>query len=469
MSEFRVLIVEDDDDLREALCETLSLESIEVVEAASGPAALGVLERQAVTLVVSDIQMKPWSGLELLARIRAQRPDLPVVLMTAYGSVPQAVQAVREGAVDYLVKPVEAMDLIQLVNRFRDQAVGDEELLAVDPMSIQLKSLAGRVAASEVSVLLTGPSGSGKEAYARFIHRESSRRSGPFVAVNCAAIPDQMLEAELFGHEKGAFTGAVQARAGKFEAADGGTILLDEISEMDLALQSKLLRVLQEHQVERLGGNRTLQLDVRVIATTNRDLPAEVAAGRFREDLFYRLNVFPLQLPALASRPGDILPLAERLLTHYWRGMGPRPRFTQRARERLVSHAWPGNVRELENVVQRALVLAGSRADIEPEDLFFGMVAAPVSDQPATTTTSVAGEGATLSEQVADREGAMILAALRAEKGHRERTARRLGISPRTLRYKLSRLREAGLDIPGRAGPNFAGNGRTSENGQSTR
>jgi len=458
MSEFRVLLVEDDDALREALCDTLELEGFNVSAAEDGRAALDILEREWPSLVISDIQMPGWDGLELLRRIRQRHSGLPVMLMTAFGSVPQAVAAIREGAVDYLVKPVEADQLIDRVQRFRQQPEESGELVAEDPRSRTLADMARRVAAAEVSVLLTGPSGSGKEAYARYIHRHSGRADGPFVAVNCAAIPEQMIEAELFGHEKGAFTGADHARTGKFESADGGTLLLDEISELDVGLQAKLLRVLQEREVERLGGSRTIALDVRVIAATNRDLPAEVREGRFREDLFYRLNVFPIALPPLADRPGDIRPLAERAVERHHRGQGLCPRFTSDAMAALEAHAWPGNVRELDNVVQRALVLAGGREEIRAGDLFF--------EQPTTVAAGAAAHGEApggraLQRSMADREAEMILDTLRSEEGHRGRTAERLGISPRTLRYKLARLRDAGLSIPGEGGPKFA-TGRAS-------
>jgi two-component system response regulator FlrC len=450
MSEFRVLLVEDDEALRDALCETLELEDIAVTPAAGAREALELIGRKRPSLVISDIQMPECDGIELLRRIRVRHPALPVILMTAFGTVPQAVAAIREGAIDYLVKPVEADELIDRVGRFRDRC-DDEELIAEDPRSREVAGMARRVAEAEVNVLLSGPSGSGKEAYARYIHRRSNRRAGPFVAVNCAAIPEHMIEAELFGHEKGAFTGADRARAGKFEAADGGTLLLDEISELDIGLQAKLLRVLQERVVERLGGNRSIPLDLRVIACTNRNLADEVRAGRFREDLFYRLNVFPIVLPPLAERPGDIGPLAERALARHHRAKGVPPRLSSGALERLIAHDWPGNVRELDNVIQRALVLCGRRAEIRPDDLFFEHPLGGVQAQGP-------GEGGddSLQRSMADREAQVILETLRREGGHRGRTAERLGISPRTLRYKLSRLRKSGLCIPGEDGPNLA-------------
>src|SRR5699024_499313 len=415
MSDFRILLVEDDQPLREALQETLELEHFDVLTAVDGRAALEVLEHTAISLVISDIQMPGWDGLELLRRLRRQHSDLPVMLMTAFGSVPQAVSAVRAGAVDYLIKPIEADQLIERVQRFRGRPEDSAELVAHDPLSRSLADMARRVAAAEVSVLLSGPSGSGKEAYARYIHHHSGRGEGPFVAVNCAAIPETMIEAELFGHEKGAFTGADRARVGRFESANGGTLMLDEISELDIGLQAKLLRVLQEHEVERLGGSGSIKLDVRVIAATNRDLASEVRVGRFREDLFYRLNVFPLSLPALAERPGDIQPLAERALARHHRGRGVVPALTGEALAALEAHAWPGNVRELDNVIQRALVLAGGREEIRAGDLFFEHVTAAAG---GPTEDS----GGDLQRSVADRETEVILDTLRHEAGHRGRT-----------------------------------------------
>ncbi len=444
------MLVEDDEPLREALADTLELEGFQVTAVADGPGAMDALSDRPFGLVISDIQMKPWTGLELLDRLRQAYPQIPVVLMTAFGSVPQAVQAIRDGAMNYLVKPVESAELIALARRYAEKPETNVELVAEDPRSRTLVGLARRVAESEVTVLLTGPSGSGKEAYARYIHRHSPRFSRPFVAMNCAAIPESMLEAELFGHEKGAFTGAAKARTGKFEAAQGGTLLLDEISEMDPGLQAKLLRVLQERELQRLGSNDTIKLDVRVIATTNVDLKAAVADGRFREDLYYRLNVFPLELPRLTARPGDIRPLAERAVARHWRGRGRAPRFSAEAIQALESHAWPGNVRELDNVVQRALVLLGEGRDIGAGELFFEPASGEETAPPPPDTSH------TLEETVAERESSAIVAALQAEEGHRGNAARRLGISPRTLRYKLSRLREAGVSIPGEAGPKFA-------------
>ncbi len=290
--------------------------------------------------------------------------------MTAYGAIDQAVAAMRDGAVDYLVKPFEAEELERRVARFARPAPSvaarlGQEPIAEDPRSRALLELAARVAQSDVTVLLTGESGTGKEVYARFIHAHSKRNAGPFIAVNCAAIPDQMLEALLFGHEKGAFTGAQARSTGKFVQANGGTILLDEITEMDLSLQAKLLRVLQEREVEPLGASKPIALDVRVLATSNRDLEQTVRDGEFREDLYYRLSVFPLQIPPLRERPGDVVALARRFVA----ARGGANSLSDAALSRLVSYAWPGNVRELENAMQRALLLCDATGVIEPRHL----------------------------------------------------------------------------------------------------
>ncbi|OQX43595.1 MAG: sigma-54-dependent Fis family transcriptional regulator, partial [Candidatus Sedimenticola endophacoides] len=295
----------------------------------------------------------------------------------------------------------------------------------------------------DATVMIGGESGTGKEVFARYIHRNSARSQGPFIAINCAAIPDNMLEAVLFGHEKGAYTGAYHSAPGKFEQAQGGTLLLDEISEMSLALQAKLLRVLQEREVERVGGRKLITLDVRVLATSNRNLREEVSAGRFREDLFYRLNVFPLYLPPLRERTRDVLPLARFLLRQHCRQMGiPEPLFCTVAEQRLLSHAWPGNVRELDNVVQRALILCNGH-EIGPDDLSFEIAAELAVARHATA------EPKGLSEDLRSVEEQMILDALRENNGSRKEVAERLGISQRTLRYKIARLRDAGVAIPG--------------------
>ena len=314
MSQPAVLIVEDDPCLRDALLETLADGEHPVLSATNGHDALKILNAEDVGLVVSDLQMQPMSGRELLAKIRDEHPATPAVLMTAYGTIEDAVEEMRRGAADYLVKPFDADVLRGVVERHLKAVNHSSQPIAEDPAARRLLGVARRVAATEVTVTLSGESGCGKEVFARYIHQESPRAAGPFVAINCAAIPDNMLEAVLFGYEKGAFTGASAAHPGKFEQAAGGTLLLDEISEMDLGLQAKLLRVLQEREVERIGGRQVIPLDVRVLATTNRNLKAFVADGQFREDLYYRLNVFPLQIPPLRERRADIVPLAKAIL-----------------------------------------------------------------------------------------------------------------------------------------------------------
>jgi two-component system response regulator FlrC len=317
----------------------------------------------------------------------------------------------------------------------------DAEPLACAASSRRLLALAQRVAANECTVLIVGESGTGKEVLARFIHRHSARAAQPFVAVNCAAIPENMLEAMLFGYERGAFTGAHASHAGKFEQAQGGTLLLDEVTEMSLGLQAKLLRVLQEREVERLGGRTALSLDVRMLATTNRRLREEVAAGRFREDLYYRLNVFPLAILPLRARRDDVLPMAMQLLSTRCRPGTPIPALSAEAAHLLLTYPWPGNVRELDNLLQRALILVNGPV-IRPEHIQFELA----NDN--TPAVMQAAGTPTLANSLDQRERDLILDALRAGNGNRREAAETLGISARTLRYKLARLRESGIDVP---------------------
>jgi len=321
----------------------------------------------------------------------------------------------------------------------------ESDPVALAPSSRRLVDLARRVASSDCTVLVVGESGTGKEVLARYIHRRSPRAGRPFVAVNCAAIPESMLEAMLFGYERGSFTGAHAAHPGKFEQAQGGTLLLDEVTEMPLGLQAKLLRVLQEREVERLGGRTPVTLDVRVIATTNRRLREEVAAGRFREDLYYRLNVFPLAISPLRLRRDDVLPLAMQLLTARCRPGEPIPALSAEAAHLLLTYAWPGNVRELDNLLQRALILVNGPV-IRPEHIQFEL--ANESPQPVAGAASVPEAIRSLSGSLVQAERDLILDALRHHQGSRREAAEHLGISPRTLRYKLARLREAGVDVP---------------------
>jgi two-component system response regulator FlrC len=325
----------------------------------------------------------------------------------------------------------------------------DSEPVACAPSSRRLVDLARRVAPSDCTVLVVGESGTGKEVLARYIHRRSPRAGQPFIAVNCAAIPESMLEAMLFGYERGSFTGAHASHPGKFEQAQGGTLLLDEVTEMSLGLQAKLLRVLQEREVERLGGRAPVSLDVRVIATTNRRLREEVAAGRFREDLYYRLNVFPLAIAPLRLRRDDVLPLAMQLLTARCRPGEPIPALSAEAAHLLLTYPWPGNVRELDNLLQRALILLSGPV-IRPEHIQFEL-ANETTPSPGTAATPLAPSSdviRSLAGSLVQAERDLILDALRSHQGSRREAAERLGISPRTLRYKLARLREAGVDVP---------------------
>ncbi len=447
MTQATVLVVEDDSSLREALGDTLELAGYSVKTAADGDSALGMLATEPVGLVVSDVQMRPMDGHHLMQQIRTRFPRVPVLLMTAYGSIDKAVRAIRDGAVDYMAKPFEAEVLLNKVARYLTEPEtedGNEQPIAEDLRTREVLELARRVAQSDATVLLCGESGTGKEVFARYLHRASPRRDGAFVAINCAAIPDNMLEAVLFGYEKGAFTGAYSAAPGKFEQAQDGTILLDEISEMSLDLQAKLLRVLQEREVERLGGRKMIELNVRVLATTNRNLREEVAAGRFREDLYYRLNVFPITLPPLRERTRDIMPLARHLIRQHLGADEAMPEISPDAQQRLLTHAYPGNVRELDNLVQRAMILHNGDG-IHPEDLCF-------EDQEAVISVPVVvpapATGGRLNDDLRSVEEQRILAALRDGRTSRKQVAKDLGISERTLRYKIARMRESGVAIP---------------------
>ncbi|WP_255989973.1 sigma-54-dependent transcriptional regulator [Chitinolyticbacter albus] len=441
-----ILIVEDDDDLREALTDTLELGGHAVVSATDGEAALALLERERVALVLSDVQMKPMDGETLLLEVKQRYPGLPVMLMTAYGMVERAVAALHAGACHYLPKPFEPDQLLQEVAKYMLPGSEDESVIAEDPAMRGLLDIARRVAASDASILISGESGSGKEVLARFIHRASNRADQPFVAINCAAVPEQLLESTFFGHERGAFTGAATQHIGKFEQANGGTLLLDEVTEMPLALQAKLLRVLQEREVERVGGSKALKVDVRVIATSNRDVAQAVAAGQFREDLYYRLNVFPLAIPALRERAGDILPLARAMLARHAARMGRRtPTLDAAAQRQLEVHAWEGNIRELDNVVQRALILApGDR--IELSHLYLPQQAAKPAAVPAVRSPTQAEESAAPTD-IKGLEKHHILETLKACAGVRKLAAERLGMSERTLRYKLQQYREEDGDL----------------------
>ncbi len=469
MSQSQILIVDDDSSLREAICDTLMLAGYSCIEAGSGEEALKILTKRRADMVITDVQMDGMDGHRLLNQVHEKYPNLPVLLMTAYANINGAVAAMRDGAVDYLSKPFAPEVLLNQVSRYVPVSrIVKGEPVWKDPSTGELLKLASKVAASDATVMITGPSGSGKEILSRFVHDKSQRADGPFVAINCAAIPDTMLESTLFGYEKGAFTGAVQACPGKFEQAQGGTILLDEITEMDLSLQAKLLRVLQEREVERLGSRKSIALDVRVIATSNRDLKQAVAEKKFREDLYYRLNVFPLHWKPLKDRPLDIVPIAKFLLEKHAREASRAiPTFSKGAERKLAGYAFPGNVRELDNVMQRALILTDSGVIDEGNIIFDEQgldevlsadlntmsvdEVAPVIEERQDAVDDVVRSQkipANLGGELKQQEYQIILDALIEYRGNRQMVSDKLGISPRTLRYKIAKMRDEGMIIP---------------------
>jgi DNA-binding NtrC family response regulator len=387
-----ILLVEDRDSLRRLLARALADEGYEVVAAATGAEAIRRLGERPFDLVLTDLKLPDHSGLEVLAASRQAQPRAPVVVLTGYGTVGAAVEAMKLGAYDFLEKPLELPDLARLVARAiggREEAVfqpaGAPPIVGRHPRLRAALRLLERVAPTETTVLLTGESGTGKELFARALHALSPRRRGPAVAVNCAAIPETLLENELFGHEKGAFTGADRRQPGRFELAAGGTLLLDEIAEIPLAIQGKVLRVLEERTFERVGGGRTLHADLRLVAATNRDLRRMVEEGGFRADLFFRLDVFPIELPPLRERASDVPLLAHHLIGEIARRhQVPARRLSEEAAELLAAQPWPGNVRELANVLERAVILADG-PDLRPADLLplLGAAAAPAAPAPS--------------------------------------------------------------------------------------
>jgi DNA-binding NtrC family response regulator len=466
MSIQRILIVDDDPLSREFLIEAVSSLGYQPQGVSSASEALECVRKIQPDLVLTDLRMPDMDGVQLIEALQQEFPGLPTVIVTAHGSVEAAVEALRLGAEDFLLKPVSP-DTIELVFRrightqrleleneyLRSELVGREApmFIAKSPLTLELLRSSGRIANSNGTVLITGESGTGKERVAQYIHQNSPRAGGPFIRVNCAALSENLLESELFGHERGAFTGAHRTRPGRFELADGGSLLLDELGEISPALQAKLLRVLEEEEFERVGGNSTLRVDVRVIATTNRDLPEEIAKGSFREDLYYRLHVLPIHMPPLRDRTEDIMPLAEHFLALYAQRNGlATPKLDASAQQQLMSWRWPGNVRELENVIQRAVILLQGDT-VKCSDLSFG----PKSFTATTTTPEGELDGDFDEEQelgdrlanlqMADIERMAILATLACTGGNKTEAARRLGLTARTLSNKLKIWKSAGL------------------------
>lgn len=424
MTRGRILVVEDRESLRRMLVHALEGEGYEVLAAADGHEGVALARERAYDLLLSDLKLPGPSGLEVLAAARAARPGVPVVILTGYGSVPTAVEAMRAGAHHFLEKPLALEELFLLVaealgEREATNGEGGPTIVGHHPRLEQALADLARVATTDSTVLLLGESGTGKELFARSLHAASKRRSGPFVALNCAAIPEGLVENELFGHERGAFTGADRRHSGRFEQASGGTLFLDEVGELPLAVQGKLLRVLEERTFERVGGGKPVRADVRMVAATNRPLDEMVAAGTFRADLYFRLNVFPVALPALRERASDIPELARHLLaTLATRHHRTAPELTDEGVELLATQSWPGNVRELSNVLERALILHGG-GQLGARELL-----------PLLSPLSGAGE--------ADR----LRRALAEAAGDRHAAAERLGWSYRTL---LRRIQQHGL------------------------
>ncbi len=445
----RLLVVDDDRAVRHSLEINLRKSGHDVTLASSAEEALAALDARPMDLVITDVAMPGHTGMELLARVKDQWPEVRVVVMTGYGSVKDAVQAMKIGADDYIIKPVSKDELLLIVQRALDEKAllaelvhlrqevsdkyGFEKIIGATPAMVEVYELIAAVADTNARVLIQGPTGTGKELIAHALHYRSPRQASAFVRVNCAALPEALLESELFGHEKGAFTSAVRQHRGKFEQAHGGTLFLDEIGEITPATQVKLLRVLESGEFQRVGGQETLRVDVRVIAATNRELRQEVAEGNFREDLFYRLNVFTIQVPPLKDRRDDIPLLVDHFLAHYCQEFGrPVPKVSMATMERLTQYGWPGNVRELQHVIERAVILTRGE-----ELTGVKLTEAPSLDRP---DEAILPEGMTVQAALREYERRVLIQALKDAQGVQARAARRLGISRSNLNYRMKRL-----------------------------
>ena len=447
----RILVADDEAGLREFITDSLELDDHTVVAAKDGKEAAKILEERGFDLVLTDLKMPGMDGMTLLRKIRAEQPEVEVIVMTAHGTVDNAVEAMKLGAFEYLQKPISGPDELRLLvaraverRGLKDRTEGTERHIEAgggppltygDPAMDPVVEAIEKVARTAATVLLLGESGTGKEVAARAIHMKSPRATKPFMAINCAALTDTLLESELFGHEKGSFTGATERKRGRLELADGGTFFLDEVGELKLELQAKLLRVLQERRFERVGGSRTLEVDVRWVAATNRDLRAMIDEGRFREDLYHRLAVFPIKLPPLRDRPADVLPLARHLLERIARDLKRSlPRLTPAAEKRLSAASWRGNVRELANTLERAAILADGE-QIDASHIWLE----DASVKPAAAVGASGNEVRPLAEL----EKEAILHALEVVGGNRRKAAEMLGIGERTL---YDRLKKYGVE-----------------------
>ena len=452
---YRILVADDSDAIRDVLREALVDEGYEVAEAASGDEVLAEFNGNGdpkPDLVLMDIRMPGKDGLEVLRTLRLSRDaELPIIVMTAFGSASIAIEAMKLGAFDYIAKPFELEEVTVTVERFferqdlSDRVVRliaesnrDEILIGDSPAMQDVYKTVGRVARSDATVLVSGETGTGKELVATVLHRNSTYSAGPLIKVNCAALPETLLESELFGHEKGAFTGAVAQRKGRFELANKGTIFLDEVGEMTLSTQKKLLRVLQEREFERVGGTNSIKVDTRVVAATNKDLPREIDAGNFREDLYYRLNVIAIELPALRERRSDIPLLVEHFLNKHRYGRGSAPaRISQEAMSRLLTHDWPGNVRELENTIERAVIMARGGVIATDHVTFPGQE----TRRPVDVAQAIA-DGTTLDAFLKDMESRYLREALRQAGDNLTVAAGLIGIDSEELRRRMERAED---------------------------